>query len=80
MTLVAPDGAFSVVLQIPGETSANVGDSGVASVKKFAGHFSLIDRAEFTATLARRGFPLSHEKLYPVPAGKQLWLGVFTRS
>ncbi|HWT66390.1 MAG TPA: class I SAM-dependent methyltransferase [Terracidiphilus sp.] len=80
LALVASNGAFSVVLQIPGETSANVGDSGVESVKKFAGHFSLIDRGEFIHTLANRGFELRHEKLHPVPAGKQLWLGVFVRS
>ncbi|MDR3741389.1 MAG: class I SAM-dependent methyltransferase [Terracidiphilus sp.] len=80
LALVSPTGALSVVLQLPSSSAGTIGNSGVSSVAKFAGHFSLIDVDEFTAILTSRGLKLVHEKLHPVPAGKQLWLGVFERS
>jgi hypothetical protein len=80
LALVAPAGTLSVVLQLPSSSAENIGNSGISSVAKFAGHFSLIDVNEFTAMLTRRGLKLVHEELLPVPAGKQLWLGVFERS
>lgn len=80
LALMAPEGALSVVLQMPGTESQNVGGSGVASIAKLAAHFSLIDPNALTRTLADRGLRLTHEKLEPVSGGKQLWMGVFARS
>jgi hypothetical protein len=80
LALVAPSGALSVVLQVPGETSGNVGSSGIASVSQLASHFALVEPAELTARIATSGFALIHQARRTVPAGKQLWHGVFTRS
>lgn len=80
LALVAPSGALSIVLQIPGEHSGNVGSSGITSVSKLASHFSLVDPGELNALLDANGFSLIHQASRPVPAGKQLWLGVFARS
>lgn len=80
LALIAPEGVLAVVLQRPGTESQDVGGSGVASITKLAAHFSLIDPNALTRTLADRGLRLTHEKLEPVPGGKQLWMGVFARS
>jgi hypothetical protein len=80
LALVAPVGALSAVLQLPGAESQNVGGSGVASIAKLAAHFSLIDPNALTRRLAERGLQLTHERLEPVPGGKQLWMGIFARN
>jgi len=80
LALMAPVGALSAVLQLPGAESQNVGGSGVASIAKLAAHFSLIDPNALTRMLAERGLQLTHERLEPVPGGKQLWMGIFVRS
>jgi hypothetical protein len=80
LALVTHKGALSVVLQLPGAESQNVGGSGVDSITKLATHFSLIDPNALTQTLAERGLCLTHEKTAPVPGGKRLWMGVFARS
>lgn len=80
LALLLPEGALSVVLQLPATESRNVGDSGVASIARLAAHFSLIDPAALTHTLAERGLHLVHEQHAPVPGGKTLWLGIFARG
>jgi hypothetical protein len=79
IALTAPGGALAVVLQRTGAEGAHVGNSGVASVARFAGHFSEVDPVRFTGMLTARGLRLVHESTTPVPAGKQFWLGVFER-
>jgi SAM-dependent methyltransferase len=80
LALMAEEGALSVVVQLPSTQSQVVGSSGVASIGKLSSHFKLIDPAVLTRTLAEHGLQLIHENTYPVPAGKQLWLGVFRRG
>jgi SAM-dependent methyltransferase len=80
LALIMPAGALSVVLQLPGAESQNVGGSGVASITRLAAHFSLIDRTALTHTLAERGLRLIHERSVPVPGGKRLWMGIFVRG
>jgi threonine dehydrogenase-like Zn-dependent dehydrogenase len=80
LALMTPEGALSVVLQLPGAESQNVGGSGVVSIAKLAADFSLIDPNALTRMLAERGLQLTHERLEPVPGGKQLWMGIFVRS
>jgi hypothetical protein len=80
LALIMPEGALSVVLQLPSTESQNVGGSGVASITKLAAHFSLIDRNALTHTLAERGLRLIHERFEPVPGGKRLWMGTFVHG
>jgi threonine dehydrogenase-like Zn-dependent dehydrogenase len=78
LALIMPEGALSVVLQLPGAESQNVGNSGVASIGKLSSHFKLVDPAALTRTLTERGLRLIREEKRSLPAGKKLWLGVFT--
>lgn len=79
LSLVAPGGAFSVVLQLPSESEAGVGASPFASMQNLKSHFLHIDAAWFKGKLAQRGFSLTHQAQRSLPAGKGLWLGVFGR-
>jgi len=78
--LVTPQGALSVVLQLPSTESQVVGGSGVVSITKLSAHFRFVDPERFTQALAGRGLISIHEELRAVPGGKRLWLGVYARS
>ena len=80
LALMVPEGALSVVVQMPSTQSQGVGSSGVVSITKLSSQFNLVDPAALSRTLAERGLHLVHENTYPVPAGKRLWLGVFMRG
>ena len=80
LTLVAPGGALSVILQLPSESEHGVGVSPFPSMQKLKSHFSLVDPAWLRATLARRGFGLLKEARRSLPAGKGLWMCVFRRQ
>ena len=80
LDLVAPGGALSVVLQLPGDPGQDVGKSGYDSIQKHSGHFQLIPPETFAKMVGARGFRLAHESRHDVPAGKALWLAVFTRD
>jgi hypothetical protein len=79
LSLVAPGGAFSAVLQLPSEVEQGVGASQFPSMQKLKPGFSLIDPAWFCETLARNGFSVTHQARRSLPAGKGLWMGVFNR-
>lgn len=78
LPLVAPGGRLSVVLQLPGESGQAVECTGYDSMQALKDDFTLIDPAEFQDLLAQRGFRLIEEKRRAVPAGKALWLGIFS--
>lgn len=80
LCLVAPDGALSVVLQLPGDPGQNVGRGGFASIQKLASHFTLVDPKRLHGTLKQRGFQLTHESCRSLPAGKKFWMGIFHRQ
>jgi trans-aconitate methyltransferase len=80
VSLVAPNGALSVVLQLPSKTEANVGSSGYSSLQRLSADFSLIDPIWLRDTLAKRKFTLACETRRAVPAGKELWMGVFDQD
>jgi SAM-dependent methyltransferase len=80
LALVAPGGALSVILQLPGDASQNSGNSGYASVQSQSEHFCLVDPTEFTDTLRDRRFSLIHRSRRPVPAGKTLQLSIYARG
>jgi len=79
IALVAPGGALSVVLQLPGDPNQNIGKSGYTSVQAHSGHFALVDPAQFSGTLRSRNFHLSHRRHLPVP-DKALQLSIFCRA
>jgi threonine dehydrogenase-like Zn-dependent dehydrogenase len=80
LSLVAPGGALSVVLQLPGEGVQEVGPSAFAAMQALKPHLSLIDPEWLVETLAARGFELPHQCRRPLPGGKAFWMGVFARS
>jgi hypothetical protein len=80
VSLVAPNGALSVVLQLPSKTETNVGSSGYSSLQRLSADFSLIDPIWLRDALAKRKFTLVYETRRAVPAGKELWMGVFDQN
>jgi hypothetical protein len=77
LSLVAPEGHLSVVLQLPDHQQQNVTPTASASMQTLAEGFSPVDALHFRGVLERRGFRLVHEELRPLPTGKVLWLRVF---
>ena len=79
LSLVAPGGAISIVLQLPATSDANVGSSGIESIRKLKDHFRLIDPRLFCSEVARQGFELDFETQVALPGGKGFWMGIFLR-
>jgi hypothetical protein len=79
LSLVAPGGRFSVVLQLPSESEPGVAATGYASIQALKRDFALIDAGEFVQLVAGKGFRLLEEEKRSLPGGKGLWLGVFAR-
>ena len=77
LSLVAPQGRLSVVLQLPDHQQQNVTPTAYASMQRLAGSFSLVDPSHFRGVLEKRGFRLLQEERRSLPTGKALWLGVF---
>ena len=77
LSLVAPGGAFSVVLQLPSETEESVSSTSYTSMQTLKQHFALIDSGELQRLLEQRGFRIIEHEHRSLPAGKALWLGVF---
>jgi hypothetical protein len=80
LSLVAPAGALSVVLQLPSGSEANVGVSPFPSMQGLAAGFCLIDPVWFGERLEHNGFRLKHQSRRSLPAGKGFWMGVFCRA
>jgi hypothetical protein len=80
LSLVAPGGSLSVVLQLPGVDQQNVTSTCYTSMQKLKRHFALIDITEFRALLEQKGFRLVEQESRSLPAGKELWFGVFAQS
>jgi hypothetical protein len=80
LSLLAEDGAFSAVLQLPSRTEPTVGNTGFASLQPLASHFSFVDPALLCALLRRRGLQSVHETRRALPAGKAFWMGIFVRN
>jgi hypothetical protein len=80
LSLVAPGGALSAVLQLPSGSEANVGVSPFATMQSLGAGFSLIDPVWFGEKLEHNGFCLKHQSRRSLPAGKGFWMGVFGRG
>ena len=79
LSLVAPGGKLSVVLQLPSGVDQGVSVTRYASMQTLRHDFALIDVPRFCGTLDERGFDLMEQEDRPLPTGKALWLGIFAR-
>ncbi len=79
LNLVAQGGAFSVVLQLPGNEPA-VGDSGFQTIQTLSADFVMIDPTWFRLELESRGFRLTFEMRKSLVSGKAFWMGIFARE
>jgi len=77
ISLVAPGGALSVVLQLPAEAQQNVGASRFSAMQTLKSHFQFVDPAWLSRKLAERNFRLMHQTRRSMPAGKGFWMGIF---
>lgn len=80
LSLVAPDGKLSVILQLPSNEEQGVATTSYTSMQALKQCFALIGAAEFQDLLKRKGFELVMHERRSLPAGKALWLGIFARS
>ena len=78
VSLVAPGGALSVVLQLPAESGQAAVTSRFSSIENLGPHFSVISPEWLCESLAGRGFRLIHQSIRPLPAGKGFWAGMFS--
>jgi SAM-dependent methyltransferase len=77
VSLVAPGGSLSVVLQMPSAQAPGVGVSPYPSVQALAGEFRLVDPAQLRGALAASSFRQSWETQRQLAGGKAFWMGVF---
>ncbi len=80
LSLVARGGTLSVVLQLPERDQHNVTPTSYPSMQTLAESFSFVDVAHLRALLEDQGFRLLNDELRPLPTGKTLWLGIFSRT
>lgn len=78
ISLIAPGGNLSVVLQLPAKSGQTVGASQYSSMQSLKSHFSLISPASLRESLAGRGLRLVRETTCALPAGKGFWMGIFS--
>ncbi len=80
LSLVAPRGCLSVVLQLPSKDGQDVTPTSYTSIQTLKQDFALIDVKEFQGLLGHKGFQLVEQEDRLLPGGKMLWLGVFAQS
>lgn len=80
LSLVAPGGILSVVLQLPSAEASDVATTKYTSLQSVKQQFALIDVAEFRLEMAARRFQPMHEDKRALPGGKAFWLGVFAKQ
>jgi hypothetical protein len=80
VSLVAADGALSVVLQLASSDEQQVGPSGIASVQRLKDHFCLIPPLRLRDLLEERGLEPVWETQRAQPSGKSFWMGIFLRA
>lgn len=77
LSLVAPGGKLSVVLQLPGGVEQGVSMTPYASMQTPRHGFEPIDVPRFCGTLDERGLDLMEQEQRPLPTGKAFWRGIF---
>lgn len=79
LSLVADNGRLAVVLQLPSTEEQGVAATSYTSMQTLKDDFTLIDPSEFQQLLRQKGFQLIEQEKRFLPAGKALWLGIFSR-
>jgi SAM-dependent methyltransferase len=80
LSLVAPGGRLSVVLQLPSVDEQGVSSTSYPSMQTLKQDFALVEVNELQRLLAQKGFQQVAQESRSLPAGKTLWLGVFAES
>jgi len=78
ISMAAPDGNLSVVLQLPAGSGAREIASRFTSIRELKSHFSLISPACFCQALEERGFRMTERTTRALPGCKGFWLGIFS--
>jgi len=78
ISMVAPGGNLSIVLQLPEASGEMVWKTQFSSIQGLKSCFSLINPAWMCELLAERGFRAVHETRRALPTGKGLWMGIFS--
>jgi len=80
LSLVAPGGRLSVVLQLPSVDEQGVSSTSYTSMQTLKQDFELIEINELQRLLGQKGFRRVEQEIRSLPAGKALWFGVFAQS
>lgn len=80
LSLMAPGGRLSVVLQLPSPNQQNVTSTCYRSMQRLKQSSVLIDVGHFQGLLEHKGLGLVQEERRSLPAGKAFWFGVFAQS
>jgi hypothetical protein len=78
-SLVAPQGALSVVLQVLGEAQHPVASSPFPSMQTLKSRFAIVDPAKLTESLGANQFHLKEQTRVNLPGSKAFWFGLFRR-
>lgn len=77
ISMTAPGGNLSVVLQLPADNGEPEIGSRFTSIRELKSHFSLVTPACFRQALEERGFQMTEQTTRALPGGKGFWLGIF---
>ncbi len=80
VSLVAPGGHLSVVLQLPINGHDAVTASPYPSMSTLAGGFTFVDPHQLRRVLAQQGLRLTYQSRLALPSGKAFWSGYFERK
>jgi hypothetical protein len=78
ISMIAPGGNLSVVLQLPTKSGQAVGVSQFSSIQDLKSHFSLVSPTWLRESLAARGLREIYQAVRALPAGKGFWIGIFS--
>lgn len=78
ISMVAPDGNLSFVLQLPADSGEPEFASRYSSVRNLKSHFSLVSPVSLCQSLGDRGFQMACKTARPLPGGKGFWMGIFS--
>jgi hypothetical protein len=78
MSMVAPGGNLSVVLQLPAEGEEAAVVSRFSSIRELKFHSSLVSPAYLTEVLEGHRFQVIHQTNCALPGSKSFWMGIFS--
>lgn len=78
ISMAAPGGNLSVVLQLPAGNGAREIASRFTSIRELKSHFSLVSPACIRQALEERGFQMTEQTTRALPGSKGFWLGIFS--